>query len=214
MTPCCFSSCCYECLKSYLTSSHKLASSRAGVCPIAHCPEQDIFVQDLIPNHALNRAADWFIRQRISLMDEVTLEVKNEDKPEDIREQVVSLGNKLIEDAKAQAESTNTKHDPNAESILNVGGAPDTVLEGPDQPVTLGPIGQQDPLTTAAIAREGGDAMKDQIQAVVAGQSVKPVGKADETMIGANAATNYQMKTPAVASMSAHTQQSLYPART
>lgn len=39
LTPCCFSSCCYECLKSYLTSSHKLASSRAGVCPIAYCRE-------------------------------------------------------------------------------------------------------------------------------------------------------------------------------
>jgi len=39
MTPCCFNTCCYECLKSYLTSSHKLASSRAGVCPIAQCRE-------------------------------------------------------------------------------------------------------------------------------------------------------------------------------
>lgn len=62
MTPCCFNSCCYECLKSYLTSSHKLASSRAGVCPIANCREQDIFVQDLVPNYALSKAADWFIR--------------------------------------------------------------------------------------------------------------------------------------------------------
>ena len=44
LTPCCFSSCCYECLKSYLTSSHKMSSSRAGVCPIAHCHEQDVFV--------------------------------------------------------------------------------------------------------------------------------------------------------------------------
>ena len=145
-------------------------------------------------------------------MDEVTLEVKNEDKPEDVREQVVSLGNKLIEDAKAQAESANAKYDPNAESILNVGGAPDTVMEGPDQPVTLGPISQQDPLTTASIAREGGDAMKDQMQAVVAAQSVKPVGKADESMIGTNTATTYQMKTPAVASMPSLSQQSLYPA--
>ena len=81
MTPCCFSSCCYECLKSYLTSSHRLASSRAGVCPIAHCREQDIFVQDLIPNHALNKAADWFVRQRISLMDQVTIEIAKDEKP-------------------------------------------------------------------------------------------------------------------------------------
>jgi len=105
LTPCCFSSCCYECLKSYLTSSHKLACSRAGVCPIAHCREQDIFVQDLIPNHALMKAADWFVRQRISLMEVVNLEVKKEERPQDF--DVVTLGRKLIEDAKLQSEQAN-----------------------------------------------------------------------------------------------------------
>lgn len=34
LTPCCLNSCCFECLKSYLTSSHRLANRRAGVCPI------------------------------------------------------------------------------------------------------------------------------------------------------------------------------------
>ena len=78
LTPCCYSSCCYECLNSYLTSSHKLASSKTGVCPIVHCRKQDILVQDLIPNFALPKAADWFVRQRISLMEEVSMEVEME----------------------------------------------------------------------------------------------------------------------------------------
>ena len=39
LTPCCLNSCCFECLKSYLTSSHKLANRRAGVCPISTCSE-------------------------------------------------------------------------------------------------------------------------------------------------------------------------------
>ena len=99
MTPCCFSSCCYECVKSFLTSSHKNASSRARVCPIEHCREMDIFAQDLIPNHALNKAADWFIRQRISLEDEVILEARKQEKPDEI--DVTILGRKLIEEAKA-----------------------------------------------------------------------------------------------------------------
>ena len=78
LTPCCLNSCCFECLKSYLTSSHKLANRRAGVCPIPSCGEQDIFVEELIPNHALSKAAEWFNRQKISKMASEDIEV---DKP-------------------------------------------------------------------------------------------------------------------------------------
>ena len=119
LTPCCFSSCCYECLRSYLTSSHKLASSRAGVCPIPHCREQDVFVQDLIPNHALNKAADWFIRQRISLTEEVVMEVPQEEAPQDI--DVRSLGYRLVEEAKAQAAGPAKSLLSVAEESLNQG---------------------------------------------------------------------------------------------
>jgi hypothetical protein len=66
LTPCCTSSACYDCLKSYLTGEHKLATSRAGMCPFPDCKEQDVFVQDLIYNHALSKAADWFRRQQIA----------------------------------------------------------------------------------------------------------------------------------------------------
>lgn len=99
MTPCCFSSCCHECLKSNLTSS----ANRFGVCPMTHCREQDILVQNLIPNHALNKAADWFTRQQVSMMDEVTLETVEEEKPGKI--DVVLLGSKLLEEARTQATS-------------------------------------------------------------------------------------------------------------
>jgi hypothetical protein len=44
LTPCCTSSACYECLKSFLTADHKLASSRPGMCPFPECKEQDVFV--------------------------------------------------------------------------------------------------------------------------------------------------------------------------
>ena len=100
MTPCCFNSCCYECLKSYLTSSHRLASSRAGVCPISDCREQDIFVQDLIPNYALSKAADWFIRQKVSLMDEVPMEVSKDEKQiTEHKKEAIMLGSELISEA-------------------------------------------------------------------------------------------------------------------
>ena len=96
LTPCCFSSCCYECLKSCVTSSH-----RPGICPIAHCRESEVLAQDLIPNHVLNRAADWFIRQKISLSDQITMELTKRDEADDI--DVKSLGETLLREAKSFA---------------------------------------------------------------------------------------------------------------
>ena len=108
MTPCCFSSCCFECLKSNLIPSHLHASNRAGVCPLPNCRESDILLQDLIPNHALNKASDWFIRQRIACEDQVILETNSRT---DNKEQLdfYALGHELIEEAKDQAHSRQEK---------------------------------------------------------------------------------------------------------
>ena len=39
---------------------------------MSNCSEQDIFVEELIPNHALNKAAEWFNRQKVSKMESET----------------------------------------------------------------------------------------------------------------------------------------------
>jgi len=62
-----------------------------------NCREQDILVQDLVPNHALRKAADWFTRQQIAQVEAVTIEMQEKERPGDI--DVVFLGHKLIEDA-------------------------------------------------------------------------------------------------------------------
>jgi hypothetical protein len=95
LTPCCTSSACYECLKSYLTSDHKFASSRAGVCPFPDCKQQDVFVQDLIFNHALTRAAEWFRRQQISKMVVEDLEI--EQKQMKSENDIFAVAKQLIE---------------------------------------------------------------------------------------------------------------------
>lgn len=76
-------------------------------------------MQDLIPNHALNKAADWFIRQRISLTEEVLMEVPQEEAPQDI--DVRSLGYRLVEEAKAQAAGPAKSLLSVAEESLNQG---------------------------------------------------------------------------------------------
>ena len=46
-----------------------------------------MFVEDLIPNHALNKAAEWFNRQKISKMASEDIEIdpqQNTDKLSDI----------------------------------------------------------------------------------------------------------------------------------
>lgn len=99
MTPCCFSSCCYECLSRKLASS----TNRVGACPMVNCREQDVLIQDVIPNLALRKAADWFTRQQIAQVESVTIETQVKERPGDI--DVVFLGRKLIEDAQAQDQS-------------------------------------------------------------------------------------------------------------
>ena len=99
-TSCCFNSCCFDCLKSYLTSSHKLANRRAGVCPMSNCSEQDIFVEELIPNHALNKAAEWFNRQKVSKMESEDIEV---DKPKSKDDDITEVARQLLCDATEEA---------------------------------------------------------------------------------------------------------------
>lgn len=94
LTPCCTSSACYGCLKSYLTADHKLASSRAGMCPFPDCKEQDVYVQDLIYNHALSKAADWFRRQQIAKAQLVDVEI---DKDQNLDRDLGSAARQMIE---------------------------------------------------------------------------------------------------------------------
>ena len=52
-----------------------------------------MFVEDLIPNHALNKAAEWFNRQKISKMASEDIEIdplQNTDKLSDIGKQLLT----------------------------------------------------------------------------------------------------------------------------
>ena len=69
LTPCCLSSCCYECLRLPLLGclgGSGQACQRTSVCPLPHCREPDILVMDLIHNRALAQAAEWYLRQKQS----------------------------------------------------------------------------------------------------------------------------------------------------
>jgi hypothetical protein len=69
------------------------------MCPFPDCKEQDVFVQDLIYNHALSKAADWYRRQQIAKAEIVEVEIENTKHDKDIS----TVAKQMIEQAKAEA---------------------------------------------------------------------------------------------------------------
>ena len=69
-----------------------------------NCSEQDIFVEQLIPNNALQKAAEWFNRQKISKMKSEDIEV---DKPSNKDEDMIEIVQQLLIDATKEANKRN-----------------------------------------------------------------------------------------------------------
>ena len=67
---------------------------------MSNCSEQDIFVEELIPNHALNKAAEWFNHQKVSKMESEDIEV---DKPKNKDEDITEVARQLLCDATEEA---------------------------------------------------------------------------------------------------------------
>ena len=74
---------CFDCLKN------------TPKCPL--CLEEGHRAQDLIFNHALSRAAEWFQRQRISRAETEEIEIPKQHSIDE------SLVEKLLDEAKQEA---------------------------------------------------------------------------------------------------------------
>ena len=75
---------------------------------MSSCSEQDIFVEELIPNHALNKAAEWFNRQKISKMESEDIVI---DKPKKDDDDIMEVARQLMCEAAEEAnKKTNDKN--------------------------------------------------------------------------------------------------------
>ena len=88
-------------------------------------------MEELIPNHALNKAAEWFNRQKISKMESESIVV---DKPTNKDDDISEVARQLLCDATEEA-NKKKRHDK------NVGGGD----EGKDKQVLV----EKDPKTPA-----------------------------------------------------------------
>ena len=86
---------------------------------MSSCSEQDVFVEELIPNHALNKASEWFNRQKVSKMESEDIEI---EKPKAI-EDVTDVAKQLI--CEAAEEANKKSNDKNA----GAGGENNDVLK-------------------------------------------------------------------------------------